>query len=152
MKTSPIEKTTALIARIPDDIIILMGRVGLGAFFVRAGQTKVDGFTITDTTRYLFAEEYMVPVLSPEIAAWLATVSEHLLGGLLIIGLATRLSAGGLLGMTIVIELFVYPASWPDHLLWAAVLLLIIARGPGRYSLDNVLSRLFVRSSTISTT
>lgn len=152
MKSSLIEKTTALIARIPDDIIILMGRVGLGAFFVRAGQTKVDGFTITDTTRYLFAEEYMVPLLSPEVAAWLATISEHLLGGLLIIGLATRLSGAGLLGMTVVIELFVYPASWPDHLMWAAVLLLIISRGPGRYSLDSALSRLFSHSPTIPTT
>ena len=130
-------KIISKIKCIPDNIIILTARIGLGAFFIRAGQTKVDGFSITDSARYLFAEEYKVPLLSPEIAVWMAAGAEHIFGVLLIIGLATRLSAGGLLAMTLVIQFFVYPASWPDHLLWASVLLLIISRGPGRYSIDH---------------
>ena len=127
----------------PDGLMVLMARVGLGAFFVRAGQTKVDGdFNLTDTTMYLFREEYKVPLLSPEVAAYMATAAEHVLGALLIVGLATRLSALGLLGMTIVIQVFVYPASWPDHLLWAAALMLILARGPGWLALDRGLCKI----------
>jgi len=123
---------------IPDGLMVLMARVGLGAFFVRAGMTKVDGdFNLTDTTLYLFREEYKVPLLSPEVAAYMATTMEHVLGALLVIGLATRLSALGLLGMTVVIQVFIYPGSWPDHLLWAAVLMLILARGPGWLAVDR---------------
>lgn len=133
----------------PDGLLVLMARVGMGAFFVRAGQTKVDGnFNVTDTTLYLFREEYQVPLLSPEVAAYSATFTEHVLGALLIIGLATRLSALGLLGMTIVIEVFVYPASWPDHLLWAAALMLILARGPGWLAADTAVCKLFGKCST----
>lgn len=124
---------------IPDGLVVLMARVGLGAFFVRAGMTKVDGeFNLTDTTLYLFREEYKVPLLSPELAAYMATTAEHVLGALLVIGLATRLSAVGLLAMTAVIQVFVYPGSWPDHLLWAAALVLILARGPGWLALDGL--------------
>jgi len=127
------------VKKTPDGLIVLMARVGLGAFFVRAGQTKVDGdFNLTDTTLYLFREEYQVPLLSTEVAAYMATTAEHVFGGLLIIGLATRLSAVGLLGMTAVIQIFVYPGSWPDHLLWAAALLLILARGPGWLAADTL--------------
>lgn len=123
----------------PDALLVLMARVGMGAFFVRAGQTKVDGdFNLTDTTMYLFREEYKVPLLSPEVAAYMATTVEHVLGALLVIGLATRLSAFGLLGMTAVIQVFVYPGSWPDHLLWAAALMLVLARGPGWLAVDSV--------------
>jgi len=122
----------------PDGLMVLMARVGLGAFFVRAGMTKVDGdFNLTDSAMYLFREEYKVPLLSPEVAAYMATTAEHVLGALLIVGLATRLSALGLLGMTVVIQVFVYPASWPDHLLWAAALMLILARGPGWLAVDR---------------
>lgn len=129
---------------IPDGLLVLMARISMGAFFIRAGQTKIDSdFNITDTTVYLFREEYQVPLLSPEMAAYMATITEHMLGALLIIGLATRLSALGLLAMTIVIEVFVYPASWPDHLLWAAALGLILARGPGWLAADTWVCKSF---------
>ena len=131
-------QAVARLKTIPEGLIVLMARVGMGAFFVRAGQTKVDGdFNITDTTLFLFREEYKVPVLPPEIAAYMATTVEHVLGAALVIGLATRLSALGLLGMTMVIQIFVYPGSWPDHLLWASVLVLILARGPGWLATDT---------------
>lgn len=132
----------------PDDLMVLMARVALGAFFVRAGQTKVDGdFNLTDTTMYLFREEYKVPLLSPEMAAYGATAAEHVFGILLVIGLATRLSALGLMAMTVVIQVFVYPGSWPDHLLWAAVLMMILARGPGWLAADRALCKLTGRST-----
>ncbi|HEY9080654.1 DoxX family protein [Magnetovibrio sp.] len=136
---------------IPDGLMVLMARVGLGAFFVRAGQTKVDGdFNLTDTTLYLFREEYKVPLLSPEVAAYTATAAEHVLGALLIVGLATRLSALGLLGMTLVIQVFVYPGSWPDHLLWAAVLMFILARGPGWLAADRGLCKITGHTCAVS--
>ena len=84
-----------------------------------------------------------MPLLPPEAAAWLATVSEHLFSVLLIVGLASRLGATALLGMTLVIQFFVYPDAWPTHILWIALLALIIARRPGALSLDHLVSRRF---------
>lgn len=127
--------------KIPYSAIALLARIAVADVFWRSGQTKVDGWQITDTTFELFREEYRVPLLPPELAAYLATIQEHLFAVLLLVGFASRLSALGLLGMTLVIQLFVYPANYPDHLLWAAALLLIVARGPGALSLDHLLWR-----------
>ena len=103
-----------------------------------SGRTKVDGvFTITDTTYLLFREEYKLPLIPPEWAAQMATVSEHLFPVLLVLGLATRLSALALLGMTLVIQVFVYPDAWPTHLSWAALMLYLAGRGAGSLSLDR---------------
>jgi putative oxidoreductase len=85
-----------------------------------------------------------VPLVPPDIAAVMATISEHLFSALLVIGLASRLSAGALFGMTMVIEIFVYPDSWPDHLMWSASLLFIIFRGPGLLSVDHLIRRRFL--------
>ena len=113
--------------------------------FWTSGQTKVDGFLhISDNTFYLFREEYKVPLLPPDLAAYMATTAEHVFPVLLIFGLASRLSALALLGMTAVIQLFVYPSGWPEHILWATALLAIIARGPGTLSLDHLIWRNFV--------
>ncbi len=87
----------------------------------------------------LFREEYKVPILAPELAAHLATYAEHLLPVLLVLGLFTRLSALGLLGMTAVIQVFVYPDAWPTHLTWAALALYLAGRGAGAASLDHAL-------------
>jgi putative oxidoreductase len=121
----------------------LIIRIGIADVFWRSGQTKVSGWHVTDTTIQLFRDEYKVPVISPELAAYLAAIQEHLFSFLLIIGLASRLSAIGLLGMTAVIELFVYPANWPDHLLWTGCLLYVVARGPGALSVDALIARRF---------
>lgn len=137
--TTFIPSAFAKVRTLPDELLVLIARLGIAAYFLRAGQTKVDGFELTSGARYLFAEEYKVPLLPPEVAAWMAVGAEHVFPILLILGLATRLSALGLLGMTAVIQLFVYPASWPDHLLWTAALLLIAARGPGWLALDTPL-------------
>ena len=87
----------------------------------------------------LFREEYRVPLLPADLAAYLSTIGEHVFPVLLVIGLASRLSALGLLAMSLVIQLFVYPAGWPQHVLWIALLLLIVARGPGAISIDQLL-------------
>lgn len=137
---------TAWAERIPHALVALLARFAIATVFWRSARTKVDGFTVTDNTFFLFAEEYKVPVLPPELAAWLATVSEHLFSVLLVVGLASRLSAAALLGMTLVIQLFVYPDAWPTHILWIALLAFLIARGPGALSLDHFLHRRFPSS------
>lgn len=127
-------------AAIPDWPLTLLLRLGVAAPFYLSGRTKVEGLlSITPSTRYLFAEEYRVPLLPPDLAAALATYAEHALPVLLVFGLFTRSAALGLLGMTLVIQLFVIPGGWPTHLLWAGPLVYLIARGPGAASLDRML-------------
>lgn len=121
-------------------LIALAGRFGIAGVFLQSGRTKVDGWlTVTDSTVYLFREEYKLPFIDPALAAHLAAYAEHLFPLLLILGLTTRLAALALLGMTAVIEVFVYPDAWPTHLTWAAVLLYLLARGGGRVSVDRLL-------------
>ena len=101
----------------------------------RSGQTKVEGFLdIKENTFFLFRDEYKVPLLPPDLAA-----AEHVFPVLLLVGFASRLSALGLMVMTLVIQLIVYPEGWPEHILWFALLLLIVARGPGAISLDHII-------------
>ena len=127
--------TDKLDALISHSFLALCCRISLSAIFFLSARTNVDGFlTVNDTAYTLFAEEYKVPLLPPEIAAHLATYAEHLFPILLVLGLATRLSALGLLGMTAVIQIFVYPDAWPTHLSWAALMLYLIGRGAGAVS------------------
>lgn len=135
------ERLIAFLEGTPHSLIALLARFGIAGIFWRSGQTKVDGWTVTDSTLFLFAEEYKVPLLPPEAAAYLAAGAEHLFPPLLVLGLATRLSAAALLGMTLVIQLFVYPNLWPDHAVWAAALVYLMARGPGRLSMDHLIRR-----------
>lgn len=121
-----------------DNLLCLVARFGIASVFFLSGRTKVEGLlTITPSTYELFRSEYTLPLLSPWLAAHLATYAEHLFPLLLVLGLLTRLSALALLGMTIVIEVFVYPDAWPTHLSWAGLLLLLIGRGAGALSLDR---------------
>ena len=129
--------------RIPSSILGLIVRVGIAYVFWQSGQTKVSGWHVTNSAIQLFRNEYKLPLIPPELAADLAAAQEHLFSALLIVGLASRISALGLLAMTAVIEIFVYPQSWPEHLLWAGALLYVIARGPGAISLDALIRRLW---------
>ncbi|PYC20024.1 DoxX family protein [Pseudomonas mosselii] len=123
-----------------DSILCLVARLGIASIFFLSGRTKVEGLlSITPGTYELFQSEYALPLVSPWLAAHLATYAEHLFPLLLVLGLFTRLSALALLGMTLVIEIFVYPDAWPTHLSWAGLLLLLIARGGGALSLDRML-------------
>ncbi len=145
----------AALARLPDSAIALLGRVALAGVFWRSGQTKIEGLTIdlfsgqfelgwprlSDSAVFLFREEYRLPLIPPEWGALLAAWAEHLLPLLLLIGLGTRFAALGLLVMTAVIQFLVYPDAWPTHGVWAAVLLWLMARGPGVVSLDHLIGR-----------
>lgn len=145
----------AVCARIPHSLIAVVARFSIAAVFWKSGQTKVEGLSIdiidgtfnfgwprlSGSAVALFRDEYKVPLLSPELAASLAAVAEHVLPMLLLMGLATRFSALGLLVMTAVIQIFVYPGAYPTHGVWAAVLLYLVARGPGIVSIDHRLAR-----------
>jgi len=129
-----------LAERIPYALVALIARFAVATVFWRSGQTKVENFFyIKDNTFFLFREEYKVPLLPPDIAAYVTTIAEHVLPVLLVVGLASRLSALGLIIMILVIQLFVEPQGWPLHILWFAPLLLILARGPGALSLDHLI-------------
>ena len=119
-------------------LLALGARLSMAGVFLMSGRTKVDGvLTVSDTAIALFEDEYKLPLLPPELAAHLATYAEHLFPLLLVLGLATRLSAAALLAMTLVIQVFVYPSAWATHLGWATLLLYLIGRGPGALSLDG---------------
>ncbi|MCA3512516.1 MAG: DoxX family protein [Rhodobacter sp.] len=133
-----IRKLNLTLSAFPDALVALMLRVFPALVFWQSGQTKVEGFSIKDSTWFLFEHEYALPLIPHEVAAVMATVAENLLPVLLILGLFTRISALGLLGMTAVIQIFVYPDAWITHGLWAAPLLAVVARGPGRWSIDHL--------------
>lgn len=142
-------------AAIPESLIALLARFSIAAVFWNSGQTKVEGFAVNLVTGTfelgmprlsasavdLFRDEYRLPLLPPELAAWLATVGEHALPALLLLGLGTRFAAAGLLAMTAVIQILVYPGAYATHGVWAAVLLWLMVRGPGVISLDHALAR-----------
>ena len=135
-----------LLARIatkllPADLLLLVQRLGIAGVFFMSGRTKIaEGtwLTIDDSAFELFRTDYHLPLIPPVPAAYAATTAEHLFPILLTLGLFTRVSAGGLLVMTTVIEIFVYPDAWPTHLSWAGLLLPLIALGGGRLSLDRL--------------
>jgi len=134
---------TAWLARaLPENVLLLVARLGIASVFFLSGRTKVEGLlTIKASTYELFASEYALPLIPSDLAARLATGAEHLFPLLLVLGLFTRSSALALLGMTTVIEIFVYPDAWPTHLSWAGLLLPLLARGGGNVSLDHLLRR-----------
>jgi putative oxidoreductase len=134
---------TWLSGRGPESLVLLLIRVVLAGIFWRSGQTKVvegSWFTLNDSTVELFRSEYAGVPIPPELAAPLANAAEHILPALLVAGLFTRLSALGLLGMTMVIQIFVYPeAWWAEHSLWTGLALILILRGGGLLSADALL-------------
>ena len=138
---SPFRLLARLAERVtPSWLLPLVQRLGIAAVFFQSGRTKVEGlFTLTDSTFYLFQTEYRLPFIAPIPAAYIAAASEHIFPILLVLGLFTRVSALALFIMTLTIEIFVYPDAWPTHLSWAAILLPLIARGGGRFSLDRLL-------------
>jgi putative oxidoreductase len=126
----------ALLEAVPYAFLALLLRLGAGAVFWFSGLSKLDSW---DTTLQLFRDEYRLPLLAPEFAAHLAAGIELSTPVLLVAGLLTRATALVLLGMTAVIEIFVYPLAWPTHIQWAAMLLVLLCRGPGAWSIDHVL-------------
>jgi putative oxidoreductase len=129
----------ATLDRFPLSVLQLMFRIAIAAVFWSSGLTKIASW---DTTIALFRDEYMVPLLPPEIAAVMSATFELSCSVLIIVGLATRLATLPLLGMTFVIEVFVYPEFWAMHLMWATILLFLLTKGPGAFSLDHYAGRI----------
>jgi putative oxidoreductase len=127
--------------RIPYSVLAVPLRLALATVFWNSALTKLDDW---NAALSLFSDEYKLPLLPPQLAAYLAVSIELTMPALLVLGLATRLAALVLLGMTVVIEVFVYPLAWPTHIQWAAMLLVLLCRGPGAASLDRLLSRRLV--------
>lgn len=138
-----IARLVSLLEKIPRSLISLLARIIIGLVFFRSGLTKVDGFYITDAAIFLFQEEYKLPILSPWLAAHMAASMELTMPLFLFAGLGTRFAALALLGMTLVIEIFVYPEAYVMHGLWAVALLTLIKYGAGMISLDYLIGRFF---------
>ncbi len=130
-----------VMASVPYSPIALLARLSIAGVFWQSGQTKVEDWRVTEGAIELFRSEYRLPIMDPIVAAHLAVLAEHVFPVLLVLGLATRFSALALLLMTLVIQIFVYPDAWPTHGTWAALLLLLMARGPGGVSLDHLIAR-----------
>lgn len=130
-----------LMASIPYALIALIARLSIGGVFWQSGETKVNGWHLSATAIELFRNEYKLPLIDPTIAAYMSAVAEHLFPILLVIGFATRFASLALLFMTLVIEIFVYPDAWPTHGTWAACFLMLMAYGPGVFSLDSVIAK-----------
>jgi putative oxidoreductase len=126
----------SLLESVPYSVLAIPPRLAVATVFWNSGMTKLASW---DTTLQLFADEYRVPLLPPELAAYMAASIELTTPVLLVLGLLTRPAAFVLLGMTTVIEIFVYPQAWPTHIQWAAMLLILLCRGPGRFSLDHLI-------------
>ena len=136
---SLVEKAIGLCEHIPYALIALAARIFPAAVFWQSGQTKLEGWHVSDNAIFLFREEYKLPVIDPVVAAHLAAFAEHAFPILLVLGLATRFAALALLGMTLVIQIFVYPGAWPTHGTWMACFLILIAQGAGLLSLDHMI-------------
>ena len=126
----------ALLARFPLSIIQLAMRIAVGMVFFSSGLLKIRSWEFAIK---LFRDEYQVPLLDPVLAARIVVFTELTVPVLLFAGLATRFATLPLLGMIAVIQLFVYPQAWAEHLLWSSVLLFLLLRGPGKLSLDHLI-------------
>jgi putative oxidoreductase len=133
-----LDATRMWLARFPLSIIQLAGRIGVGATFFKAGLLKYQSWEFTVR---LFQEEYRVPLLDPAVAARIAMVQELTIPILLFLGLATRIATLPLLGMIAVIQTFVYPNAYNEHLVWGSILLLLLTRGPGVFSVDHLIDQ-----------
>ena len=138
--TSVFGRTLNWLNAVPYSALAVPLRLAVATIFWNSAMTKLANW---DTALTLFVEEYKLPLIPPELAAYLAVSIELTTPILLVLGLLTRPTALLLLGMTAVIEVFVYPLAWPTHIQWAAMLLVLLCRGPGKLSVDHLLERWF---------
>ncbi len=131
--------------RLPLSLLQLLMRVGVGSVFFNAGLLKYRSWELT---LLLFRDEYKVPFFDPALMARMATFNELTFSTLLFLGLATRFATLPFLGMIAVIQTFVYPNAWVEHLVWTSILLFLLTRGGGTLSLDHVIARRFGRSAS----
>jgi len=126
--------------RVPYSLLAIPLRLAVATVFWNSGTTKLADW---NATLQLFEDEYKVPLLPPDIAAYIGASIELSTPILLVVGFMTRPAAFVLLGMTTIIEVFVYPQAWPTHIQWAAMLLVLLCRGAGTLSVDHWLWRRF---------
>jgi putative oxidoreductase len=131
------------LGRFPLSILQFGMRIGVGMVFFKAGLLKYRSFEFAVK---LFEDEYKLPFLAPAVAARMAMINELTTSTLLFLGLATRLITLPLFGMISVIQIFVYPSAWPDHVLWASILIFLLTRGPGSISIDYFIERYFLKA------
>ena len=131
----------AWLERFPQSLLQLAMRLGIAAMFFRSGLLKLSSW---EFSVLLFRDEYQLPLLDPHFAAQVTTALELGLPPLLALGLGTRLVTLPLLGMVAVIQVLVYPNAWSDHLLWAAILLFLLTRGPGAISIDHLIANRYL--------
>src|SRR5881296_4744473 len=136
--TGWLTSTREWLGRFPLSMLQLGMRIGVGLVFFNSGLLKYKSFEFAVK---LFEDEYKVPLLAPAVAARIAMTNELTTSTFLFLGFATRLTTLPLLGMIAVIQIFVYPSAWPDHILWGSVLIFILTRGPGAFSIDNLIER-----------
>jgi putative oxidoreductase len=134
-----------LLERVPYTLLALPLRLAVATVFWNSAMTKLANW---NTALLLFSGEYQLPLIPPDIAAYMAVSIELSTPVLLVLGLLTRVAAFLLLGMTAVIEIFVYPLAWPTHIQWAAMLLVLLCRGAGALSLDRLLLNYFAPRQT----
>ncbi len=135
---APFVSARAWLERFPLSVLQLGMRIGIGAVFFNSGLLKINSWEFAVK---LFQDEYKVPLLDPVLAAQVTAFVELTVPVFLFLGLATRLATLPLLGMVFVIQTFVYPQAWTEHLLWASVLVFLLTRGPGALSLDHLLEQ-----------
>lgn len=150
-----IKKSESVFRHIPEYLILFIARFSLAAVFWQSAQTKITGFSLdiiswhahfslphlSDSAVYLFENEYHLPFVSPILAATLAAIGEHVFSALLLMGFFTRFAALGIAGMTMVIQLFVYPEAYPTQGTWLTIAMLLMYRGAGMVSVDYWLTR-----------
>jgi putative oxidoreductase len=141
--TDRVRRTVGWLERVPHTVLALPLRLAVATVFWNSAMTKLADW---NAALELFREDYRLPLLPPEVAAYMAVSIELTTPVLLVLGLGTRPVALLLLGMTTVIEVFVYPQAWPTHIQWAAMLLVLLCRGAGKWSLDYLLCRRFSSS------
>jgi putative oxidoreductase len=124
-------------ARFPMSLLEFGMRLAVGATFFRSGMNKLESF---DTAIALVRDEYRLPLLPPDIAAYIGTTIELTAPVLLVLGVFARLGAAALLVMTLTIQFLVYPENWPEHLMWASILAYVLSRGPGALSIDRLVA------------
>ncbi|MGF6916281.1 DoxX family protein [Paraburkholderia sp. 40] len=124
-----------LLDNVPYWLLAIPLRLAVATIFWNSAMTKLANW---DAALELFRDEYRLPLLPPDVAAHITVSIELSMPVLLVLGLGVRPAALVLLGMTSVIELFVYPQAWPTHIQWAAMLLVLLCRGAGALSLDHL--------------
>jgi putative oxidoreductase len=135
-----VETAIDLLGRVPRSVHQLLFRLAIASVFLPAGLLKLASW---ESTIALFQDEYKVPLLAPAVAAVMAITFELGCSSLLIVGLATRLATLPLLGQILTIQLFVYPQAWHEHLVWGSILLFLLTRGAGAFSMDYLIGRWF---------